>query len=221
MKNPLALLAGILLFPALMFSQETLKLGINAGATYSSIRGNAVADRSEGAVNFLIGTSLEYPLTEKLSVLANLNFERKSFTNTIYFETLGNFDPVVDPAFMTGSFKARGTLNYITLPVNLKYYLGAKKAFYINGGPYAGFFISETTKVDGNKVTDDSDTFKTIDFGVNLGIGTRIAINEKSDLNIELRDCLGLTNISKVPVIDNGTVKTNSLALVVGWQFGL
>lgn len=221
MKNPLTLLAGLLLLPSFIFAQQPLKLGVNAGATYSSIRGNAVADRSEGAINFLIGTSLEYPVTEKLSVLANLNFERKSFTNTIYFETLGNFDPVIDPAFMTGSFEARGTLNYITLPINIKYYLGTKKAFYINGGPYAGFFISETTKVNGDRVTDDSDTFKTMDFGVNLGIGTRIDIDEKSALNIELRDCLGLTNVSKVPVIDNGTVKTNSLALILVWQFSL
>lgn len=216
------ILIGFLAVHGTANAQDGIKFGFNAGATYSSIRGNEMANRTKAAVDFLAGVSAEYPFTDRLSVLANLNFERKSYTGKGYFDAFdGNFDPIVqDPAFMTG-YKIRGTLNYITLPVNVKYYLNANRSFYINGGPYAGFFLSETFKANGRRQAENNDMFKTMDLGLNLGMGTSIAVNDNSVLNIEVRDCLGLINISKAPVINDDTLKTNSLQLIVGWQFSL
>lgn len=224
MKNYfLYFLIGFLAVQGTANAQNSIKFGVNAGATYSSIRGNDMANRTKAAVDFLAGVSVEYPFTERLSVLGNLNYERKSYSGKGYYDVFdGNFDPIVhDPAFMTGGFKIRGTLNYITLPVNVKYYFNAKKSFYINAGPYAGFFLGETYKVNGKRQTTYNELFKTMDLGLNLGVGTSISVNDNSVLNIELRDCLGLINISKAPVINDDTLKTNSLQLIVGWQFSL
>jgi len=220
MKTTLRTLLFALL-PAAAFAQETtipVKLGFNAGATYAGIRGNEGAEANDYAIDYLVGLSFEAPLSDNLSLLANLNYERKSFTNTIYIENGDPFDPVVGG----GNVDTRLTLQYLTLPVNLKYYIGQSKGFYINGGVYAGYFLGGILKADGNKVDDNSDgLFKKVDFGVNLGIGMRFPIDEKNDLNIELRDNLGLANISDGPTVGNGTIKTNSVNLIVGWQFNL
>ena len=76
--------------------------------------------------------------------------------------------------------------------------------------------------VDGDKVNEDSnEIFKKVDFGWSLGIGKKFKINEKNKLSVELRDNLGLQNISDVPVQGNGTVKTNSFNLILGYEFNL
>ncbi|MEL1246213.1 porin family protein [Flavobacterium sp. DGU11] len=216
----------IALLPAMAFAQEApvsqpVKFGLQAGATYAGIRGNPGAEDNDYAVDYLIGASIEVPINERLSFIGNLNYERKSFSNKIVTSN-GVNDPF-DPIVQTGEFDVRATLHYLSVPLNLKYYIGPSRKFYINGGVFAGFFLDNTLRVDGDKTEDESGNgiFKEFDFGLNLGLGMRVPIDEKNDLNIELRDNLGLVNISDVPVIDNGTVKTNSVNLIVSWQFGL
>ncbi|MCW4469734.1 PorT family protein [Flavobacterium sp. MFBS3-15] len=213
----------IALLPAMAFAQEEttpkpIKFGVQAGATYSGLRGNPGAEENDYAVDYLLGLSIEVPISERLSFIGNLNYERKSFSREIQIEE----DPF-DPIFQPVNLDVRATLHYILVPLNLKYYLDPAKKFYVNGGLFAGFFLDNTLKVDGDKVEDESGDgiFKTLDFGLNLGLGMRIPLDNKNDLNIELRDNLGLVNISDVPVMDDGTVKTNSVNLIVSWQFGL
>lgn len=221
MKKLHILLAALL--PAIAFAQEEtvskpIKFGVQAGATYAGIRGNPGAEENDYAVDYLIGASIEVPINERLSFIGNLNYERKSFSREIQTQE----DPF-DPIFQPVNLDVRATLHYIAVPLDLKYYLDPAKKFYVNGGLFAGFYLDNTLKVDGDKVEDESgdDIFKTLDFGLNLGLGMRIPLDNKNDLNIELRDNLGLVNISDVPVMDDGTVKTNSVNLIVSWQFGL
>lgn len=220
MKKIIALLITALTSLTLAAQDAPLKFGVNAGATYAGVYGNRIAEQNDYAVDFLVGVSLEVPLSEKFSLSANINYERISFERYRPFDEI--FFGQDDPAFMEGGFDVRLTIHYITIPVNLKYYIGASKRFYINGGPFAGIYVGESGKVDGNKVkTEGGDLYKSINAGINLGFGTSIPLNAKNNLNIELRDNLGLINISDVPVVDNGTLKTNSVNLIVGWQFSL
>jgi hypothetical protein len=205
------------LVPLAGFAQEAdpLKFGINAGATYSGIRGNDAAKANDYAFDYLVGISLEKPLSSSLSILANLNYERKSFTNTITIENGDPFDPVV----VLRNVDTKLTLQYLSLPVNLKYYVGPSKGFYINGGIFAGYYLGETLKADGDKVDDDGqDIFKKLDFGVNLGVGVRFPIDEHNDIAVELRDNLGLISIND---LNNAKVKTNAINLIFAWQFDL
>jgi hypothetical protein len=56
------------------------------------------------------------------------------------------------------------------------------------------------------------------DFGLAIGLGKTIEINEKNSLFIEIRENLGLTNTSKNKVWGNGEAKTNSLNLILGYS---
>ena len=208
-----------LVLPLLAAAQNKIKFGINAGATLSDVRGSDYADDLKYGFDYLVGISAELPLTERLSFSANINYEKKSPTRKITF--MGP-DPQVpdpnDPAFRRGSVRVTNTFNYIAVPLNLKYYIGSKKIFYATGGVFAAFLIDNSLKADGEKQNGSGDSgYKTLDYGLNLGFGTKIKLSETQNLNIEVRDNLGLPLIMNDNVI--GKARTNSINLIANWQF--
>lgn len=216
MKKYIIALFLIALITDLAYSQEEktnneTKFGINGGISYSKFRGNDLIKKSNADLGLLFGISFEYYLNEDFSIKANLNFENKSISNDdIYFAD----DYILET-------KAKASHKYIVLPIMAKYNFGKNKNFFVNGGPFIGYLLKVTSKTSGYPDSDFSDLFKKTDFGLSIGIGTKIPLNEKSNLNIEVRENLGLSNISDVPVYDDGTLKTNSLNLIVNWDFGI
>jgi len=208
-KNTLLLVIGILL-TSITFAQNELRVGINAGANLSSFRGNSFIENSKSKIGFLGGVSFEYYLKDNLSIKTNLNYERKSIEQGGgYYDEYGIFTEM----------KANIHYDYLTIPILLKHEFGKSKIFYINGGPFINFLLS--TKIIGdNSPSDDITSFyKKIDGGLSIGIGTKFQLNDKNNLNIEIRDNYGLVNISDVAVVDGGTIKTNSFNLILSWDF--
>ncbi|MXN91484.1 outer membrane beta-barrel protein [Flavobacterium sp. Sd200] len=225
-KNLIVFLSTLL--PIIATSQETktpnnIKFGVQAGVTYAGIRGNEKAKSNDYAIDFTAGISIEAPINEKFSILGNLNYEALSFTNTISLFSSNEWLPDPnDPSFREGILDTRFTLHYLNLPLNIKYYIGKNRLYYVNGGVFAGILLGETLRIDRTIVSDRSGSlYKDLNFGINLGIGTRIPVNSTNDINIELRNNLGLSNIGDVPTINGGSVRTNSVNLTVAWQFGL
>lgn len=221
MKKVLCLLILVGSFKAA--AQNSPAIGINAGSTLSWLRGNDVAKQNDAAVNFLVGASFEVPVSNNLSFFTSLNYERKSVSRTIPFSSvgLGNVPDPNDPAFRQGGFDVRYTLHYLTIPVNLRYYFGSAKKFYVNGGPYAGFILGDSARIDGRDAEEEGGNYKGVEFGINAGLGFRILSSEKHNLDIELRDNLGLTNIYDGTIVNDGSVKTNTLNLIANWSFNL
>ncbi|MGV3460698.1 MAG: porin family protein [Flavobacterium sp.] len=215
---------SIVLLVAAFAASAQVKLGVNAGGTLASIRGNEIAEQNDPGFNFMAGVTLEVPISERLSFYTAVNYEGKTVARDLPFDNLGqgNVPAPDDPAFMQGGIDAKYTLQYLTIPLNARYYFGTNKNFFVNGGPYVGIFLGESVKFNGDKIdTDESDIYKTFDFGFNLGLGVRVLQTGRHSLDIELRDNLGLTNISDVPIYGNGRLRTNSLNLIASWSFTL
>lgn len=221
-RNKYTIILIVLFFNSTMICAQTAThFGINGGITYFGIRGNEVAKENKYDFNYLVGTSLEFVYTPKVSLLLNFNYERKSFKNDIK-EQIILFDPI-DPAFNSqNKIFLQVTQHYLTLPISCKAYIGKNNGFFVNGGFYVGYLLvsSETIKGSGANYKV-SGLFNDLDFGLNFGVGKRIAINSKNNLNIEIRNNLGLVNTSKVPVINNGSVKNNSFNLILNWDFNI
>ena len=66
---------------------------------------------------------------------------------------------------------------------------------------------------------DDTDNYERFDVGLVTGFGTQIPIKEKLLLTFEIRNNLGLYNTSEVPVSNDGTIKTNSTNLLIGFAY--
>ena len=207
-KTILFLLA--LIFTSSIYSQ--IKIGVNAGATYS--KPYEGYESFDAGIGFLIGASFEYYLNENLSLKTNLNYERKSFDDSFpETDEFGN---------LTGQIKVTTNFDYLTIPIMAKYEFGNSKNFFVNGGPFLGFLLSLENKViTSTRQTTFTTLTKKIDVGLSFGIGTKIYINDKSDLNIELRENLGLLNLSDDEVYEGGNLKTNSLNLILNWSFDI
>ena len=210
-KTILFLLA--LIFTSSIYSQ--IKIGLNAGATYSKPYEGYMG--FDAGIDFLIGASFEYYLNENLLLKTNLNYERKSFGDSFPFTD--------NRGMLIGQIKATTNFDYLTIPIMAKYEFGNSKKFFVNGGPFLGFLLSIKTKGKSKVLNLNSSTniegLKKINVGLSFGIGMKVYSNDKSDLNIELRENLGLLNISDNEVYEGGNLKTNSLNLILNWSFGI
>ncbi|KAB1153585.1 porin family protein [Flavobacterium luteum] len=216
-----------LLIATLNYSQNSkIKFGIQAGLNYSNFRGYEIPVQikplySESpAFAFLGGLNFEYQIKEKLSLKLELNYERKSQKGDNKF-----FIPGIVDYTKGYNFTSNKNYDYLVLPIMLKYSFSNKNSFYINGGPFIGYLLKSTFTND-LKLKDglNNDSFETTnlnnktDFGLSIGLGKTIEINEKNTFFIEIRENLGLTNTSKNTVWGNGEAKTNSLNLIIGYS---
>jgi opacity protein-like surface antigen len=223
----LLLSISLLLISFLNYSQDSnIKFGIHAGINYSTFYGYDIPAAfgpvySESpAFAFLGGINIEYQIKEKLSLKLELNYERKS-------QKADNNIEITDTNDYTQryNFTSKKNNDYLVLPIMVKYNFGNKNSFYANGGPFIGYLLKSNLTNDlgdieginnGTVVTTDLNN-KT-DFGLAIGLGKMIEINEKNSISIEIRENLGLTNTSKDKVWGNGEAKTNSLNLIIGYQ---
>ncbi|MEH6536633.1 MAG: porin family protein [Psychroserpens sp.] len=202
-----------LLFSMNLSSQNDFKIGINVGLNYPDIRGNEFAEFNNFKVGYLFGVSLDYYLKENLSIKANVNYERKIKKLELTFFN--------NQAQETGTENYNETFEYINIPILLKYEFGNSK-FFVNGGPFFNYLLNN--KINDDYPNDDSELVteqKKIDFGLSAGIGANISLNEKNDLTIEIRNDFGIIDIGGVPNQVDGTVKTNTIKLILGWNLGI
>jgi hypothetical protein len=197
-------------------AQGKIKVGFNGGLTYSSFRGNPQIETLDAGVDFLVGVSFEYQLKERLSLVANLNYDRKTATDNPYIEIFYSPD---DPSFY-GRVKIKFKNQFISLPILLKYQFGPDNSLYINGGPFMSYMIkSELWNDYDERNTDQTDNYKSLDFGLTFGFGKTFKLKNNNEISVEIRENLGLSNISDVPVVGNGSIKTNSLNLICNCSF--
>ncbi|WET01947.1 porin family protein [Flavobacterium sp. YJ01] len=225
MKKITFLLFTISLITFKTTAQESKnKFGIQGGLNYSSFRGYDSFTNDKAGFAYVFGLSFQHQIQENLSIKADLNYERK------IQNTKGTVE-ILEPTFPTGPmeenyhFKTTAYLNYVVLPIMIKYNFSGDKSFYINGGPYLGYLLKSGIKsksnIPGVINADDEDTNrkKSLDFGLSAGIGKEFKLDTNHQIYVEIRENLGLQNISKTEVINDGTIKTNSLNLLVGFTF--
>lgn len=220
-----------LLISFLNYSQNSkIKFGIQGGLNYSNFRGYDIPDdissyySENPAFAFLGGLNFEYQIKEKLSLKLEFNYERKSQKSKTMLETIN-----VNPDPISGGFdELRSKINndYLVLPIMLKYNFSNKNSFFVNGGPFIGYLLKSNLEeslyfngsVKESRTTETTNSYNKTDFGLSIGFGKTIEINERNSIFIELRENLGLAKSSKYKVWEDGEAKTNSLNLIIGYS---
>ncbi|TCI84496.1 porin family protein [Tenacibaculum sp. M341] len=208
-----------LLFISILFfnkinAQKRITFGVHGGLNYSSLREKEAFPDSENLKNsefsFITGISSNYYFSNNLSLKVELNYESKKDSRNIPSSIQQNF-------FSYKNSKTITNASFITLPILLKYEFGnSKNPFFINGGTFLGYLIKLEDTFPDETTADFTDRMTNFDFGVSLGVGKKFSMDTKNNLIIEIRDNLGLTSISKFV-----SYKTNSLNLIIGWEFTL
>lgn len=224
----LLLSISFLFISMLNYSQNSnIKFGIQAGLNYSTFLGYDVPAAfdpvySESpAFAFLGGINLEYQIKEKWSLKMELNYERKSqkADNNMEFVDMNG------DAYGAYHFTSKKNYDYLVLPIMVKYCFSENNSFYLNGGPFIGYLLNSNVTNDlediegiNNEPVETTNLNNKTDFGLSIGLGKIIEINEKGSIFIEIRENLGLTNTSKKKVWGNGEAKSNALNLIIGYS---
>jgi hypothetical protein len=189
------LLIGLLTFlPILTFSQN--KIGIFAGGNASTFSDGILESFGihSNSFSFHLGAVYEYQFSEKISFRPKLVFSQQGDRE--------DYDDTI-----------KYEVTYLNLPINFKFFNNP----YIIAGPQIGFLL------DTKKRESDFGDLKTLDYGLNLGIGIDI-----KDFFIELNLYQGFNELIEVefnhpyPISDTNIKATNTLVqLSIGYNFEL
>ena len=216
MRKVLAVLLFSIVFTPHIIAQNNMRIGVNLGANVTDFKGFFyVEDMTNAQPGFLVGVSFEYYLTNKLSLKANLNYERKSYKDKYPGFVFGD-----ETQGLIGDFKNTVHYNFLSLPILAKYDIGQSNRFYTNVGPNFNYRVNTIVKTTG--VVNDKSTLtgNQLDLALLAGFGIKFHLDEINDLNLELRYSHDVTNISKERNVED-PIQANTLSLVLSWNLAL
>jgi len=227
MKKLILTLTILIFSSANLFSQENenkkFNYGINLGGNLFELKKSDLYDEYSGRLNYSFGFSMEYKINQKLSVLSNINYDKKAIVWEFNVSSISNGD------FGSFTVEDKVRFSYINIPICLRYNIGHSKKIGFNLG---GFYnhnlnIENESKIieSESPINEVGDKFITqqseniigdYDFGVLFGLSYRYALTEKNQFIIELRNEFGLADISQIPEFSK--IRTNTLKLILNWQ---
>lgn len=221
MTNIKSLFLGLIFltcFNTLYGQTNKFDLGVEGGPSLIFLRGNSTIDNfHKPTMGFSGALFYQFNFKKVFSLRTSLGFERKgSELTTQPTDIFGN--PV-------GEIATNTNFNYLTLPILVRATFGKKVQYFVNAGPYFGYLINQTFASKGYIIPTQTSENKTLDkhfdTGISTGIGLSVPVKQKFALSFEVRNNLGLNNVSAVPLADNGTIKTNSTNFIFGFNYKL
>ena len=209
----LLLTAAIAVFTLSSVNAQDITFGAKAGINIANLD---VTDANiDSRTSLHLGVTAEFEISDTFSIQSELLYSLQGATQS-NTEELPGFRSVIEQEWK---------LNYIQIPIMAKFYVS--EGLSLEAGPQIGFLASaevdidftvtdlfDGTSVSNSSTVDVKDSFKSVDFGLNFGLGYKL----DSGLNFALRYNLGLSNIYDV---SESTVKIKNrvFQLSVGYTF--
>lgn len=211
-----AIVAAALLLPSEGNGQTPhFEAGLQAGPAYSWLTGNKVIDDYAAAWGPAVGLTFQYDLSRMFGLMIGAIHQRKGTIADVQFTDItGN--PI-------GNGEVRSTLDYLLFPLMARATFGNGPRFHAGAGPYAGRLMRarQTWRGEGFRegTTNTTDDFERWDLGISASAGVSFSLAGNLWLTTEVRYDKGLTNISALPVIDDGSIRTNAACLLAGFSY--
>ncbi|GGE89724.1 Outer membrane protein beta-barrel domain-containing protein [Chishuiella changwenlii] len=199
----------LLLLPLLVLAINTnaqTKFGVKGGMNVSNLTGDLQNNKSK--IGFYAGGYATIKIDDKFAFQPEVLYSAQG--------TKFNSIQAVVPEYGPVTSDLKFNLDYVNIPLMFKYY--ATEGLNIEAGPQVGFLVSAKghakANVDGQKVNDTGDIdelFKSVDFGLNLGLGYEL----RNGINFGARYNFGLANISDV----GGKIKNSVFSIGLGYSF--
>lgn len=199
-----------------MAQSHRFEIGLEGGPNLASLRGNdALKSHHHAIVGSSVGLLFQYNFSEVFSVHSGLGYERKG---TLFSEL--QYD---NNGIALGEYEERMHFNYFNVPLLLQATLERKIQYFVNAGPYMGYLNRVVDIASGYQLpetkTYTTNLYKQVDLGLSTGIGLAVPIKQKFALAFEIRNNLGLVNISKFQVVNNGSIKTNATNFLFSFSY--
>jgi hypothetical protein len=175
-------LPGLFLIMALLLQAmpsiaQPWAVGVQFGEQFSSLWGEAPQDY---ALGFLAGVHASHYLTSYVVLRGEINWERRG-------------SRVPDPIPTDPNFASEFQLDYLTLPMMVRYSVGEKWRWSGGGGVSVNFLMRERT-LYGSFSRRQTDDFREVNADVLLCGGTAYTIFPKTTLSLDLRANMGLAD---------------------------
>ncbi len=184
------------------FSQTKGKVefGINAGYNAATVTAGENTN-SKYRSGFNAGVSADYYFSDRWSIKGKLNYDQKGWNNG--FVQMGN-----------STYTTDFHLDYLTIPVMANWHFGRTRNWYLNFGPYAGILLSASETAND---MDLKEGFSSVDFGLDLGIGVKIPVSERTKFFIELNGQSGFSDLIKEN--QGETIRSRTSNINIGFNF--
>ncbi|MCX6249805.1 MAG: porin family protein [Bacteroidetes bacterium] len=208
----------------LLAQKGVWSIGIEGGPGLSLIYGSeSVYSHSKPALSGAAGIFGEYGFAPHFSAKLALEYERIStFTDN-------------HSALLPTGGRLRYNLDYISLPLLVKWHTGRGIGFFVNAGPSISMLLQESLwyypDTRKEKAANETNAYHLINLAATAGVGITVPVWKRILLSLEVRDNLGVLNIrsgtsefERNSYFSAGATKgyTNSTLLLVDfcYQFG-
>ncbi|HYH56533.1 MAG TPA: porin family protein [Anseongella sp.] len=204
MKKQLLLLGFACLAFGLSNSFAQTTFGVKAGANIADVNfdtGSSITLNPDVLVGFYAGGFARLGVSSKFSVQPELLLSLQGFKFN-----LGELSEE------GGDFEVSSKNLYLNLPVMARF--AATEALHLEAGPQVGLLLNSKGEIEGISA-EDEDSYKDIDFGVNVGAGYTLPMG----LSIEARYNFGLANIVEGLEDTDASVTNRVLSFGLGYTF--
>ncbi|KAA3621895.1 MAG: PorT family protein [Bacteroidetes bacterium] len=180
MKTKLLLL--IFFLCAQFLSAQKLSIGPEIGVISSFDSGYDLTDFEKRRSTYFMGVNVNYQISDHFSVASGLQYLRLGYQH----ETCYEFPEGVENLLV-------GKIDYLIMPLEIKYYLGKTNRLYTSLGLLIGYNIKAVQDIperiggcDFGYASDISGSVDDFGIGGNLGLGYTIFSNEMWDIVTEI-----------------------------------
>ena len=224
MTRPALVLFIVQLLYCTLATGQTNKfeVGFEGGPSLTYLRGNDnIKEYYTPNLGYSGGITFQYNFPKIVSLRSGLSFERKGAQGEIELNPIQQGDPNLPS---NNKITLEENFDYLVLPILARVSFVKKVKFLANLGPYFGFLIKQTGIDEYDyygSTRDQTENFEIFDTGITGGIGVSLTIKDRFILSFEGRHNLGLYNTSKLPVLNDGSIMTNSTNFLFGFAYGL
>lgn len=212
MKKSMLIIGALFLSVTVMAQTEKVKLGLKAGLNLSSLSFDESELNSSNKTGFTAGIMVEVPLAKNFSLQPELLYSQQG--------TKSSFS---DNEVTNSHYKSTIKLNYLNIPVMLKYYLS--KGLSLQAGPQIGILLKANNKYQDNFLGyENRESFNLkeyatgIDTSVNFGLGYQF----KDKFYTDVRYNISYSNVFKEGDVNhfiNNDMKNRVFQITLGYFF--
>lgn len=212
MKKTMLILYTLFISVTVMAQSEKVKLGVKAGLNISSLTFDESELNSSSKTGFTAGVMVEIPVAKNFSLQQELLYSQQG-TKTSF----------LDQDVTNSNFKGTIELNYLNIPLMLKYYV--IKGLSLQAGPQIGILLKANNKYQDNFLGyENQESFNLkkyssgIDTSVNFGLGYQF----KDKFYTDFRYNISYSNVFKdgdANYYINHDMKNRVFQITIGYFF--
>lgn len=212
MKKTMLILYTIFISVTVMAQNEKVKLGVKAGLNISSLNFYESELSSSSKTGFTAGLMVEIPVAKNFSLQPELLYSQQG-TKTSFF----------DQDVTNSNFKGTIELNYLNIPLMLKYYV--IKGLSLQAGPQIGLLLKANSKYQDNFLgyeNQESFNLKKYSSGIDTSINFGLGYQFKDKFYTDFRYNISYSNVFKdgdANYFINHDMKNRVFQITIGYFF--